>query len=398
MSDAPLVSFVVPTRDRPEFLRWCLTAAAAQSDPDFEVVVCDNAVLQPVAGVVDAIGDPRFRYLPPERPLSMTDNWERAVAAARGQYVAVVTDKMALDFGAAATIRAAVLTADPEVVSWSNSAYRPIDESRDLGPGYFLAARPSEPGPFSLRSVLDRRLSFDVRRDRLGVDYFRGKIVFGAFRRELLESIRERAGRVFRPIAPDYTSMAAAAVVGDRGFDVGRACVISFETVQSNGKRQVADLHHARAFLKETDPSGRILHELPIPGVFASVTNLVAFDMVHAIEAAGSDLAAQQLNLPNLAARVADDLRLLRWRGAEGRRERARQIDLLARWRSERGIPDALPSRWSRLNDRARSVAAATGPLERLALAARGRPLRRYDNIAQAAATDQLDTAEFYTR
>jgi hypothetical protein len=397
VSDAPLASIVVPTRDRPEFLRWCLTAAAAQSDPDFEVVVCDNAVSQPVAGVVDAIGDPRFRYLPPERPLSMTDNWERAVAAARGRYVAVLTDKMALCAGAVAAIRSAAASADPEVLSWSNSAYRPSDESRDLGPGFFVAGRPSEPAEFSLRAALERRLSFAVRRDRLGVDYFRGKIVFGAFRRDLLERIRARAGRVFRPIAPDYTSMAAAAVVGDRGFDVGRALVISFETVQSNGKRQAADLHHAQAFLRETDPSGRIVDELPVPGVFASIHNLVAYDMLSASRAAGSDLGAR-LDESNLAARVAEDLRLLGWRSAEGRRERARQVEQLSRWRSERGVPDAAPSLRSRLTDRARAIVTASGPIERLALLARGRSPRRCENIAQAAATDQLESAASYTR
>jgi hypothetical protein len=397
VSERPLLSIVVPTRDRPDFLRWCLTAAAAQTDSDYEVVVCDNATSTPVADVVGAVGDARFRYLAPEQPLSMIDNWERAVAAARGEFVAVVTDKMALGPGVVAAVRGASRV-DPEVLAWSNSAYRPIDESRDLGPGYFLEARSSEPGEFSLRASLERRLAFAVRRDRQGVDYFRGKIVFGAFRRDLLERIRERAGRVFHPIAPDYSSMAAAAAVGDRGLDVGRPLVVSFETARSNGKRQVGDLRHARAFLHETDPSDQIIDRLPIPGVYASMHNLVAFDMVNASRAAGSDLAAEALNLPNLADRVAEDLLVVRWRGDEARRERARQTELLAAWRSARGLRSVDPSFRTLLSEYARGAVAATGPLERLALKTQGRAPRRYDDIVEAAAASEPDSSASYNR
>ena len=398
MSGGPLVSIVVPTRDRPDFLRWCLTAAAAQTDPDYEVIVCDNALSAPVSDVVGAVDDARFRYLPPpERPLSMSDNWERAVAAARGQYVAVTSDKMALDANAVATVRSAS-SLDAEVLSWSNSAYWPINESRDLGPGYFLAGRPSGPAEYSLQAALERRLSFSVRRDRQGVDYFRGKIVFGAYRRDLLERIRDRAGRVFQELTPDYTSLAAAAVVGDRGFDVGRPLVISFESTVSNGKRVVGDFRHAQAFLHESDPSGQIIHELPIPGLFASVHNLVAYDMVAATHGAGSDLGERALNQSNLADRAAEDLRLLGWRGAEARRERARQIDLLSRWRTEHSIPPGGPSLRLQVRERTRRAVPATGRLRHLAYVARGRTLRRFDSIAQAAAADRPKTIESYTR
>jgi Glycosyltransferase like family 2 len=392
VSDGPLVSIVVPTRDRPDFLRWCLAAAAAQTDPDFEVIVCDNAVSTPVSDVVRAVDDARFRYLPPpDRPLSMTDNWERAVAAARGHYVAVTSDKMALDASAVAAMRSAA-SLDTEVLSWSNSAYQPINESRDLGPGYFLAAQQSAPSEYSLQAALERRLSFSVRRDRQGVDYFRGKIVFGAYRQDLLERIRDRAGRVFHRVTPDYTSMAVAAVVGDRGFDIGRPLVISFESTVSNGKRLIGDFRHAQAFLHESDPSGRSIHELPIPGVFASVHNLVAYDMVTATQAAGSDVGERALNRSNLALRAAEDLRLLGWRGAEARQERARQVELLSRWRSEHGIPAERPSLRFQVRERTRRALPSRGRLEHLAYIARGRTLRRFDSIAQAAAADPGET------
>lgn len=54
---------VVPTRDRPDDLRRCLSALARQTDePRFEVVVVDDGSRCPVAGWVAEM-DPRFRTL-----------------------------------------------------------------------------------------------------------------------------------------------------------------------------------------------------------------------------------------------------------------------------------------------------------------------------------------------
>ena len=71
MSEAekPFVSVVVPTRDRPRFLHWCLAAIAAQTFDDFEVVVHDNPTTAPASDMVGTLDDPRFRYVRADRPL-----------------------------------------------------------------------------------------------------------------------------------------------------------------------------------------------------------------------------------------------------------------------------------------------------------------------------------------
>ncbi|HUP20823.1 MAG TPA: glycosyltransferase [Gemmatimonadota bacterium] len=58
-ADRPLVSVVVPTRDRPRFLARCLDALAAQRPPGgpFEVVVVDDRSRDPVEPALAAVGD-----------------------------------------------------------------------------------------------------------------------------------------------------------------------------------------------------------------------------------------------------------------------------------------------------------------------------------------------------
>ena len=149
----------------------------------------------------------------PSKPVAMHDNFELACEAATGEYVAVVIDKTVLH-PSALEVAASALEHDPhvDIVNWWEPGYDPLDESLDPKPGRFLpSAAVVEPERFDPHAELARRF---LNEERRGVDpilYFRGKIVFGAYSRRLLERIRAQAGRVFHPLAADYTSMVPAA-------------------------------------------------------------------------------------------------------------------------------------------------------------------------------------------
>jgi glycosyltransferase involved in cell wall biosynthesis len=56
-------SVIVPTRDRADVLGRALRSVLAQTFPDFEVVVVDDGSGDGTREVVDALGDPRVRYV-----------------------------------------------------------------------------------------------------------------------------------------------------------------------------------------------------------------------------------------------------------------------------------------------------------------------------------------------
>ena len=94
LADAPPVSVVICTRDRPAQLEVCLRRLQQQEYPRFEVVVVDNA---PTAGVVRGLvesladGPARIRYHAEPRPgLSWARN--AGIAAADGDIVAFLDD------------------------------------------------------------------------------------------------------------------------------------------------------------------------------------------------------------------------------------------------------------------------------------------------------------------
>jgi hypothetical protein len=367
----PRFSVVVPTRDRPDLLAFCLQGLAEQTFGDLEVIVADNPVSAPAREVFDCWSREGWRYVNPGEQLAMHDNFELACAEATGELVAVVIDKTVLH-PSALELADRALAGRPEVdiVTWWNDGYDPIDEEHEPGRGRFLpGAEPVDPTSYDAKADLARRFEHAEPRGVDPVHYVRGKIVFGAYSRRLLDRIRAQAGRLFHPLAPDYTSMVPACVLAEGAIDLGRPLLVSYNSVRSNGRRQAADARHARRFVEGVDPA--ILDELPIPGVYASHHNVVAYDLVSSA-ARCAPSSTPRLNMQNLLRRVREDLEVVRWADPN---ERAAQYALLEAAERAHGVDPARPSRPGRL-----------AGLMRVASAMR-RPHRAYGSPVEAART-----------
>ncbi|MBV9816743.1 MAG: glycosyltransferase family 2 protein [Solirubrobacterales bacterium] len=88
---APTVSVLLPTHNRPAWLRQALCSVLDGEWRDLEVVVSNNGRLQDTRELAAEVGDPRVRWL--EAPgASLLDNWRNALGAARGRFVAPLHD------------------------------------------------------------------------------------------------------------------------------------------------------------------------------------------------------------------------------------------------------------------------------------------------------------------
>jgi len=326
---APFVSVVVPTRNRPELLRYCLESLTLQTFNDFEVIVSDNHTGQPARAVFDQWADGRFKYVTPPEPLAMHDNWEFAASHATGEYVAVLIDKTILRPSALQVMDQTLKTHPAEIVSWWAEAYVPQDEQRSYGPGLFYACqtRPCPAAYFDPKVELARRFRLDVRLGMEGIHYFRGKICFGAYQASLVRRVKERLARIFHPIAPDYTSMVAALAYARSAVDVGEPLLIQFITRLSNGFNVATRPELALRFLNETDPSGHLLQTLPLKGLYSSHHNLVASDYARMQGFIGDSALNLRPSRPNLVLRISEDLKQVMWRDG---RERAAHYALYA--------------------------------------------------------------------
>lgn len=310
----PFVTIAIPTRNRPELIGYCMESLAKQSFTDFEVIISDNHTGKPCKHIFERFADSRFRYVTPPSSLSMYDNWEFACSFASGEYLTVLIDKTVLRPSALQIMYEVLQQNQVEVISWWNESYNLVDEDSGYGKGWYRPSFQSvSPYYFDPKREIERRFRLDVRRGREGIKYYLGKICFGAYHRSLMQRITKNLGRLFHPIAPDYTSMLAALTYAESAIDIGEPLLISINSKLSTGQNQSLYPEVALKFIVEIDPSLSILEAFPIRGLYTSQHNTVAHDYATMQQRIGTPLQHVTLNMPNLYIRAKEDLERVIW-------------------------------------------------------------------------------------
>lgn len=336
----PRFSVVVPTRDRPDLLTFCLEALAAQTLEDFEVIVCDNWLDRPARNVFDRWAGPGWYYIEPPKPLLMHENWEFAAEHARGDFIAIVIDKTILQ-PTALEVADKTLAAEPtaDIVTWWNDAYVPSDELNDAGLGVLLATTSTtQPSFYDAAAELREMFSFRVRRGVDPIHYCRGKICFGAYSQGLIARIRKTTGRLFHPLSPDYTSRISALALAHGAIDVGRPLLLSYWSERSNGRRATENPSYTRSFVESVDPS--VLAHLPIPGLYASSHNVVAYDYAMSYDRLPRG-TVPNLDVRNLLHRAREDMAVAHWSSIQ---EHDEQYAILMAHEARLGVVPPSPS------------------------------------------------------
>jgi len=88
----PLVSVVLPTCNRPDYLREAIASALRQTYQNFEVLVRDNASTDETRKVAQSFGDRRLRYHRHPENVGPTENVIGGCREARGEYIAHLHD------------------------------------------------------------------------------------------------------------------------------------------------------------------------------------------------------------------------------------------------------------------------------------------------------------------
>lgn len=227
MSGDALLSVVIPTRDRPETLAHALRTVLAAADAATEVLVHDNSTDDRTVALVERLGDERIRHLR-VHDLAMTDNWEAAVLAARGDWITVLGDDDGLMPFATRAVRTAIARTGTDVVTWRKARYCWPDRDRDANKLKIPAARAARwvSGRVQLEAVL------------AGPRHRYGELpmLYNSFvARSALERIVRRDGRLFGSRSPDVYSGAAIAATTERFLRVGLPLSVNGLSGASNG-------------------------------------------------------------------------------------------------------------------------------------------------------------------
>lgn len=88
----PLVSVIIPTYNRPEYLKQAIASAIKQTYQNIEIIVSDNCSSENPQAIVASFGDSRIRFWRHKQNVGMLANQQHAFKMAQGKYVASLHD------------------------------------------------------------------------------------------------------------------------------------------------------------------------------------------------------------------------------------------------------------------------------------------------------------------
>jgi glycosyltransferase involved in cell wall biosynthesis len=232
-SAKPLLSVIIPTRERAETLYFAIQTALDQTSNNFEVIVSDNFSQDHTREVVRNFNDPRLIYFNTGHRLSMSENWEFALEKARGEYIVFIGDDDAILPDGIQRLETIIQERQNEVYMWAPSIYFWPFDGRQATIEYLAPVQPIH------EMNLRRMASFVIAYG--GWQYYRLPGVYhAAVSVKILNMIRKKTGRVFHATQPDvFTSMAIPVFV-KTCVHTGRAVTVHGCSAKSNGAASVA--------------------------------------------------------------------------------------------------------------------------------------------------------------
>jgi glycosyltransferase involved in cell wall biosynthesis len=118
-----LISIVIPSRERAEYLKYSLQTVLAISDQKLEILVSDNASEDNTKELVNSFSDKRLRYINTGARISMRANFELALKESKGDYVIFFGDDDGILPGQFSALRQILEEYKPDGVTWNPLSY-----------------------------------------------------------------------------------------------------------------------------------------------------------------------------------------------------------------------------------------------------------------------------------
>jgi glycosyltransferase involved in cell wall biosynthesis len=83
-------SIILPVRNGGNYLRKCVQSILSQTVTDFELLVLENKSTDDTLEILASFDDPRIRIFPADIPLSMEENWHRAVKIPKSEFMTLI--------------------------------------------------------------------------------------------------------------------------------------------------------------------------------------------------------------------------------------------------------------------------------------------------------------------
>lgn len=283
----PKYSIVIPTRQRHDTLYHSLRAALALDYDDFEVVVQDNCSDARTREVVESFQSSKIVYRRSDVVLSMSDNWEKALEAASGEFITYVGDDDALTLDACRICDFIMDKVGPNIIYWQPHSYwwpNVIVKERANHLYVSLYDCSLNVKDFKSRDILDGYYKFNIDYDRL-------PMIYNSFvPRFVIQKVIDNCGAYFSKSVPDIYSGIANCTAVEQVFFVRRGLSIRGISGHSNGAAHVfsssGGKEQRERYAAENLQQGRFTH----PSLTSVMVNSVVLSQATVMACAKDDL------------------------------------------------------------------------------------------------------------
>lgn len=244
---------LIPTRERCETLAATLRTCVEQRYDAMEIIVSDNHSSDTTEEVVRSLADPRIRYLNTGRRVSMTSNFEFALAHVRPGYVLSIGDDDGLmpnAIGQAADLISqtgfAAVTSSSVYYAWPNF---PVEELRNI-----MLVRDVRRGVKTMNARKEASQRIRCRGEERNYVWGLPSVYRGFVSTDIINRAR-KDGRYFHSITPDAYSAFVNSFFIDNYVYSSYPFTIEGVSGKSNGASQLIgkDGTEERKFLTEND-------------------------------------------------------------------------------------------------------------------------------------------------
>lgn len=293
----PMLSVIIPTRERADTLFHTLRTVVEQDYEKLEIIISDNASTDNTEKVVRGYTDKRLRYINTGKRLGMSENWEFALSHVTGDFVMYLGDDDGLLPNACSDVANIISKTNTKAVIWNKPNYNwpsisNMPNTVTLKSAYDLCEMD---GNIVLKGVASGRTSYG----RLPVLYS------GFISIESIINIKEKTGHFFQSITPDvYSGIVLAEELKTYLYSF-RPFSINGGSYHSNGIASVSDKTKAQRFYNENKLS--INDKIPV--IRGSIQSHVAESFLQAQNA--NLLKGIGLNFDRIHFNIYQDLLVL---------------------------------------------------------------------------------------
>jgi len=248
-------TIVIPTRERCDTLRHTLRSTLAHDYENFEIIVSDNASEDDTRDYVTSLCDSRVRYVNTGKRVSMSENWEHALAYVTSGWVTILGDDDALLPGALRYVDDLIKETGTQAIRSNGCSYLWPDLLNEAYGQLYMSARRGYrrvQSRSALQSVIDGRRPYS----ELPMLYNGGFVDFA-----LLEQAKATSGRFYASMTPDVYSAIVLSLLIDDYVYVNEPLAINGASSHSGGTATFETSKKARSY----DPAKKFLMEPNLP-------------------------------------------------------------------------------------------------------------------------------------